>query len=513
MRTKLYKATIVFILFIAGVALLIFSFNSLVHYVYQNVEDQHLELRSHDIFSFLMLALFLVFLYLIIKYVLPKVSDTTLFTSLAFFMTIAGAFLIINCVPIVHSDSLMIYNYIERFNEGNYIGIEDGYYFSWNPALLGLLSYERILGKITMNLRIFFVFELLWYQLINLCAWRIAKLTIKDMLVVKLVILLSFLFFPTFFYILQVYGMLLGFALALWSLYFMILSIQTSSKKKYIFIIISILLIGTACLVKQQYQIIMIAMVIICILEYMRSKRPYILITAIMIPIVSVSFSVVLSEYYRKASGYYMGSGEPISLYIAMGLQNHDNPLSNGSFNGYNYYTYQDANFDEQKSSELAKENIENRIKYFISNPGQMLTFFYYKFTGTWNEPTYASIANGCAELWGDGTPEELFLGSLYEGDRLYTLYVQYMSILTFLIYSAALANLLIRLFKRYEWTSYDIFPYLYLAGGFTYHMLSESSARYVYIYVFTLIPMMAEVITIVYKLFIKANSEKHITL
>ncbi|SHI33333.1 hypothetical protein SAMN02745229_02927 [Butyrivibrio fibrisolvens DSM 3071] len=344
MGAKLYKVAIVFVLLIAGIALIVFSLNSLAHYVYQSVEDQHLELRSHDILSFLTLVSFLIFLYLIIRYVLTKVSDTTMFIGMALLMTIAGVFLIINCIPIVHSDSMMIYNYIERFNEGNYIGIEDGYYFSWNPALLGLLSYERILGKVTMDLRIFFAFELLWYQLINLCVWRIARLTIKDMLVVKLVILLSFLFFPMFFYILQVYGMLLGFALALWSLYFLILSIQISSQKKYLFITVSIILIGTACLIKQQYQIMMIAMVIICMLEFIRSKSRSILLTAILIPIVATIFSGALSESYRRASGYDMGTGEPISLYIAMGLQDHDNPLSNGTFNGYNYYTDDSCN-------------------------------------------------------------------------------------------------------------------------------------------------------------------------
>ncbi len=492
MGDKLYKVAISIILILSAIVLLFLSINSFLHYVYLNVETGSLELRNHDLLSLITLVAFVTMLYLVVKYVLLKVSDTALFVVMSLIMVAAGIFIIINCVPAVRADSMMVYDYVERFNQGDYTGIEDGRYFSWNPALLGLLTYERIIGAATMNLRVFYTFELLWYLLIQFFSWKIARRVTADELVIKLTVLLSFVFFPILFYILQVYGMLLGFALALASLYMLLLSIQTAGRKSFIYSLIAALLIGFACLIKQQYQIMMIAMVIICILEFVRNKRVIMIITAVIMPVVTICFSTILFESYRNASGYDMGTGEPISLYIAMGLQDNENPLSNGTYNGYNFDTYSESNFDEELSSKLGKEYIKERLSYFSQHPEQMMKFFYNKLTGTWDEPTFASIANGCSAMWGE-TPEELFLGSLYDGDHLYHAYVIFMSIFVFLIYFAALANLLIRIRQRYKWDVLDVFPYLYFLGGFAYHLISESSARYVYIYVYVLIPALAD--------------------
>ncbi|MBO4912701.1 MAG: hypothetical protein J5504_08245 [Butyrivibrio sp.] len=491
MANKIYKAAIDIILIFSSIILLFLTINSIVHYVYLDVEDGNLGLHFHDLLSIIMLAALLIIIFLFSKYILIKISDKTLFAALATVMTLAGIYLIVNCVPAVRADAMMVYNYIERFNAGNYVGIEDGYYFSWNPALLGLLTYERIIGAFTMNLRVFYAFELVWYLLIHFLIWMIARKITKDTMVVKLVVLISFMFFPVLFYILQVYGMLLGFALALSSLYMLILAMQSSGKKQYIYFVLSALFIGLACLIKQQYQIMMIAMIIICFLEFIRSKKPVLLMAAIIMPIVTICFSSILFEAYRKASGYDMGTGEPISLYIAMGLQDSENPLNNGTYNGYNYDTYSDLNFDEKLSSQIAKQDIKKRLNYFAKNPAKMCSFFYNKFTGTWNEPTFASIANGCSVMWGE-TPNDLLLGSLYDGDHLYHIYVKYMSALLFFLYLTALATIIIRTSRKYEWNVLDIFPYLYLTGGFLYHLMSESSARYVYIYVFMLIPALA---------------------
>ena len=115
MKNTIYKASIDIILILSSIILLFLTINSIVHYVYLDLDDGNLGLHFHNLFSIVMLAALLIIIYLISKYIFIKISDKTLFAILATVMTLAGIYLIVNCVPAVHADAMMVFNYIERF--------------------------------------------------------------------------------------------------------------------------------------------------------------------------------------------------------------------------------------------------------------------------------------------------------------------------------------------------------------------------------------------------------------
>ena len=67
------------------------------------------------------------------------------------------------------------------------------------------------------------------------------------------------------------------------------------------------------------------------------------------------------------------------------------------------------------------------------------------------------------------------------------------MNVLTALLFSGAFLFAGWRLLRGGADTAPEVlYPLLYLTGGFLFHLISETSSQYVYMYVYTLIPLSA---------------------
>ena len=177
-----------------------------------------------------------------------------------------------------------------------------------------------------------------------------------------------------------------------------------------------------------------------------------------------------------------------------MGLQpSEDGPLYDGWYNGFNFETYADNDYDEDIARQIGMEYISGRLSEFASDPKMAAAFFQHKIMTTWNEPMFGSVSRGSSEYYGK-PPKNLILGSIYQGDRLYHVLELYMTAYCVLMYlgSIVAAFLFFRSGKNSDTESVVwITPFLYFVGGFLFHLISETNSSYSYMYVYCLVPAM----------------------
>ena len=495
---RLYRIGEGIITAVAGLILLILTLNTFFVHIHINMERGELFLLRNGAVYFAVLILVILGM-VVLKKPLGHFSEKQIFLFFSGCYLAGGIFLILNQGGGINDDAAIIFSYVEKFNVGDYSALNDARYFSYNPTLLGLLTYERLLSRISYDPLLYYFAELFFLMLADFLIWRLSALLIPgdvNSLKRKYVIVLQHLFLAAFFHILLVYGMIVGLSLSVLTLYLLVRE-QKSSR-----IPVRILYAGGAVLsmicaynIKQNYGIMLVAVVILECMDFLQSRRKGNLLLILVMVIIVIGSQKLLLNSYRSVSGIDMGTGEPIQTYFAMGLQDNEvNPLRAGWYNGYNFETYEDNDFDETVTRQLADQEIADRLSFFAAHPGEAVWFFERKLLTTWSEPTYECIARGPSEAKGR-TNQTAVLQSLYEGDWLYQIYEVYQWAIDLLIYALAFWGIIRRLRRRKPFEVCQLLPYLYLIGGFLFHLVSETKSSYVFMYVYMLVPAAAAVL------------------
>lgn len=288
------------------------------------------------------------------------------------------------------------------------------------------------------------------------------------------------IFFPFIMYASFVYG-------TVWSLTLSVFAVHAELKffddYKLRHLLCCAFAMGFAYQVKNNVLIIFIAMVIYGIICLLKDKKH---IVKGVVLIVSICLSVLIFDItprymITRMTGYSLNQGVSNWSFIAMGLQ--DEEHAPGWNNGYNYSTYVDNGCITEVQTELAKEEISNRIGLFAEHKGYAFRFFSLKIASMWNEPTYQSFwinqirnhrVNFAAWI-------ELFMSA-----KGYTIVARMMKFFQVFLYSGALLWLLLE--KRSDFTKKSFFV-LCFVGGFIFHMFWEAKSQYSITYVVLLIP------------------------
>lgn len=413
-----------------------------------------------------------------------KVNEKKLFAVLTAVYCVAAAYLILNVEPVLRADAKQVLESVLKFREGDYSPFRKGGYLYRYPHQTGLVFYESQLLKFSENPQLLFLVNFLMVLGINRVSWKISDRLFGSHLINCLTILMSFAFLPQLFFILFAYGVIPGLFFMMWGFY---RGICCADERKTGDLVLMCLSLGAAVLLKQNYLIGAVAMVIFLCLKMLKT-RDLRLIAGVLAVLLCVTVpGKILCRYYEQKTGGTLDQGCPSVLWVAMGTDIDNHKRGPGWYNSYIFNTYRDADYDPQAAAETGMEKLRDNLDLIRSEPARAGQFLLEKTVSQWCDPMYQSVWSGPLEVCGQETYTE-WLQSLYSGEASERSISGYMKLLCQVIW--ILSSVYILMNRKSE-TSWELM-YLYMIGGLLFHTVWEGKSQYTYPYLYVLIPFAA---------------------
>ena len=518
-----------------GTALLLsLVFMNFVNRAYMPLNSkEHMEYNHVSIpFILFFLVLLILFIVSLRKKFLRYFSPQVVVSISALFYLWTGLVLIYRVDPAIRADAKFCFEAAVGFLNNDYSSLERGGYLFENAHQIGFVLYEMLLAHISQDIRFVYFINLVLTLVNNLLIIRLTSImTGENEEAIKLASLLSLLFLPQLYFILFGYNQTISITLMLLSSVMLGRFLRQHGIPSMLFMIITAYL--AAC-VRGNASIFIIAECIIILLHYLRRKaaaekglrkrsenpdyrysdepvpaprRNRLCLMALILLLTAMVLSgPTMRLAGERVTGQEMPQQLPKHMWIAMGMQGGD--LAPGWYNGYIYRTYRNNDYNMALTSEMAKQEISDRIQVFAGNPGLMLFFYSQKIISTWCEPTFESVWSGPLEDMNQHIDGKL-LHALYTGGKPYSVYCNYCALIDLPLYigaaigAFALLTGLIRprtknrnkkdrRSKVLSPACLDmlLFPALFLIGGFLFHILWETKSQYAMVYIYMLIPL-----------------------
>lgn len=374
--------------------------------------------------------------------------------------------------------------------QNNFLFFEHGKYMQIYPNQLGLTAILEVLYRLTggENWKAFMYLTALANGVVVYLLYRITDRLYHDQNADCLVLLASMGCIQIILYSTFLYGMMLGLAFALGAFYALLLFLDHG---KWRYAVNAGILIGISILVKNNYSIFLVALVILLLYDAVKKSGGGIRkagksLAAILILIgLTALLSRSLTVFYEHRSGIPIESGMPKSLWVAMGMQ--EGERAEGWYNGFNFDTYVNSDCDPVVSDAIAREAITESLQHFQKDPVYAARFYLRKTLSQWNEPTYEA-------LWVNQFHSGDFstiVQSIYEG-KLYRVLSEYMNLFQLLVFAAVFAGLLIGRKGEKRWQLTELFLPMVILGGFLFHTIWEAKSQYIFPYFVCMLPAAA---------------------
>lgn len=249
--------------------------------------------------------------------------------------------------------------------------------------------------------------------------------------------------------------------------------------------ILSLIGLTLAVMLRKNSLIIIIAVVLVVLLEWCRSRKHFLLLYCVLCMTLSLTILPATQKIYELRADNKLQTGVPAMSYFAMGMQ--ESSRGNGWYNGFNFNTYLESGMDTDKTVTLSKEAIAERQAYFKENPDYACSFYFNKFLSQWTDGTYASRQATLATLG----PRHPIAEEFYTG-KFTCAYINFCNIYQSVIYLGCFAGFFMILFKRRTNKLYSWVGMIGVFGGFLFHMLWEANSRYIFLYGLLLLPYAA---------------------
>ena len=424
--------------------------------------------------------------------IMEKIPPKLLFALAAVAYIAVGVFVILNVPEAIRSDQKDVFKAALEISRDNYDRFAVGKELFRHVHNVGIATFYSFIVRINESTKFAFGVNLLLIAMANWCIYKFADKIFGDRKTVNYTVIFSFAFIQQFFYLVFIYGNIPGLSFIVMMVYFAVKMDEKLSEgntaKSVGYAVLAVLASSVAILLRRNYLIAVIAVVIILFLRFLKNKRFMVVAVAAMLLVSIVVPQNLLLDYYEEKSGQTL-EGVPMVLYIAMGLQ--EDEAAPGWYNGYNADVFSQTGYDVERSAQIGKENIRERLEYFAGNPGYTYNFFKYKIISTWCEPTCEAIYSGPIESAGQ-IVEQPILHNLYAGGTVYKL--------VYLFCNIVIANLLLfgiicqlKTFTSDNISLWFLFPLLFFVGGFIFHIIWETKSRYVWGYYLLLAPLAAE--------------------
>lgn len=290
-----------------------------------------------------------------------------------------------------------------------------------------------------------------------------------------------FLFWPILFYTVFVYGNLLGLAFGTTALFF---EYRYLKKRRLRDIVISSVMIGLAAMMKTNYLIFLVAMLIFLVLDFIMTYRKRTIFYAVLAVICYVLGTTGPVALVSMQSGLDVGSGVPKIAFISMGLR--ESALAPGWWDDYYHENlYVDSGYNGQLASEMAKEDIGERLEKFKEDPGYTADFFYKKMVSQWCDPTFEGF---WISRYDKGVTISGIVDNILNRD-LRGWITEFLDLYQTFIYWTALLFVIL---NRKNNNVFLWLPGTAVIGGFLFHMIWEAKGQYTLSYFVLLIPYSA---------------------
>ena len=290
-------------------------------------------------------------------------------------------------------------------------------------------------------------------------------------------LLLCILFTPFSLYVSFIYGTVPGLLFALIALR---LEMRYFDGGEWYHALLSALSIAFAVLLKSNYQIFMIAMLIYALVEIIRLGKAKKALLILFVVLFYAAQAKIPISVFAQMRGAGIPTGVSKWAWVTMGLQEGNNA---GWYNGYTLNTLINSSFDTNVQEIWVKEDLRNRIDEFLEDTDYARDFFVRKTASQWNEPSFESVVILQGKELGTDLEWPRTLIS-EQGNYRLSLYLNY---LNFAITAGAMLFLLLCAKDRHyhHW----LVLAMTLIGGFVFHMIWEAKGQYTLPYFVLLLP------------------------
>lgn len=375
-------------------------------------------------------------------------------------------------------------NYRSFFSSYDYYG--NFSYYLYYPFQLGYVLFAEILFRIfgTNSSDILFqipnviAVDFIYAGLVMIAKRLFGRNSITNLTAIFLTICFQPMFMTTF-----TYGILIGLAFSVWSVYHTIRFINEGKLKNAI---LATVLISLSVLLKYNNMILLAAICIALLLHAVNKKKLIAVGLAVVMVICAVGLQKGVIASYSARSGAKLDTQVSQKLYAYMGIS--DSNMAPGWYNGLAMETLRDNGMNIDAANKQASEGIKNRLDYLSKN-NQLFEFEKKKFLSQLNEPAFESI--WLSQVRDHNLPEGEKLSpiveSVYSGGlaKLFDNWFNYYVMIVYISFTAAMFFLI---FRKKLSPEMIILPVAVL-GGIMYHMLFEAKSQYLLPYFVLLIP------------------------
>ena len=455
-----------------------------------------------------LVGIIILFAIFYILYNLSKKFKTKTYLIISLILITVFSLFWVNFVKApVRADQKMVLGAAIAFKNGDYTLLKNGQYLYLHPLQLGIVFFVELLTNVLFidspiaiqNINI--VFVLLCFYLL----YKITKLLYKDEHTQKIVLIL----FPCFIVLpmlcVLVYGNIFGLTFALLSLF---LLLKYYENRKFRYLLISSFSLIFSILLKNNYEIILIAFSISLVLDCIEKfdkRNIFIILLTLILFIVS---NKIVVKYAEVRSGIPENSGIPMLTYIAMGLEQPVTRSAGWYHEDKNVESiYIENKYDANSTKADSIEIIKDRLNTFIHSPKTTIKFFADKVLSTWCEPSFQTIwsampaeeFDNCSTEYQNYIQNNKILLSIFNG-KLHSIINYCLSIFEILIFAMASFSTIYGI--RHKNINYQNFILiLCFLGGFMFHFIWETKCIYVIPFFFLLLPSSANGLALIFNL------------
>lgn len=427
---------------------------------------------------------------------LSKVNTTFIVILMLLLTTVISLKWIDSVKSIASGDAMILLNtardaaqdkYQSFFTSWEYYGNYS--YYRFYPFQLGYVFFAEILYRIFGTTRTDILFQIpnvIALDFIYVGVVKIAKKVFDRPAVTNLTAIMLGLTFQPMFMTTFTYGILLGLAFSVWSVYFII---RYMKEDKLLFAGISVLLMGISVLLKYNNMILLAAVCIALILHTIDHKKFLALAVAAVMILFSVGLQKLVIFTYAERSGAELNTQVSQTMYAYMGIS--DSGMAPGWYNGKAMETLRDSKMDVDKANEIAEKGIKARYEE-LKKTKKLKEFFQKKLYSQLNEPSFESIwlSQVRKHNYPEGTPLPKSVESVYTGGlhKVLDLWFNYSVMIAYLSFTAGMVWLIVK--KKLN-AETSILPVAVL-GGVLYHMIFEGKSQYLLPYFILIIPFAA---------------------
>lgn len=387
------------------------------------------------------------------------------------------------------ADQYYVLKAAEGLRNGDYSAFQyDGYIAKYTNQI-GLLFIEYLIGFIVGD------YNYIFWQLLNVVMVVFTYKLFSDILALfnmpRIGCLLApvsgILFFPWALYSVFIYGNVAGLFFAALSFKYALLFIDLADEKCSVkHLLISGLAMMLSVMVKNNYLIFMIALIIYTVAEMLRRRNIQIILLSFAVIAGFCMQAVIPKLVIEKITGCDLNNGASSWAWIDMGLRpNAGTTYADGWYNGQIAALYENNGYDTKKEAVAAKEEIKAYLELYRNDSKALVSFLSKKVASQWNNPEFQCF--WITNVRGTNIRQSsLITGILSVKDN--SAHMNYLNILQSLILFGSLLYAIDAFFRK-AFAGATVLPLTFI-GGFIFHIFWEGKCQYTLPYFMILIPL-----------------------